>query len=76
VRTCFFAFFVLLESRYLVPTFSSIELVTATAVVLSILRSPVFAKHSAHRGRTSGGAQLEQGVGAALPLCTGVSGNL
>jgi hypothetical protein len=46
VRTCFFAFFGLLESRYLAPTFSSIELVTATAAILTILRvsTPAFGR--------------------------------
>jgi hypothetical protein len=52
VRTCFFAFFVLLESRYLVPTFSSLELVTATAASLTLLRFPVFGKRFAHQSRT------------------------
>ena len=38
LRTCFFAFFGLLESRYLVPMLSSMELVLATATIVTILR--------------------------------------
>jgi hypothetical protein len=38
LRTCFFAFFGLLESRYLVPMLSSMELVLATAAIVTILR--------------------------------------